>query len=293
MLVWKHLTLAPTFLPCLMLLMLLGSVCCFQLEIQKLLEKLRYDTKPPVREAAMAAIQAMSKLECLYQDKHQHENSNVPATTDTASEHAVDLHTCIGHGSENEDPSQLEQSGAAAPAAAAAAAMVRVPMLNIKSAVNRVNQSQSNKMHGDLTVDALSSKPMRQALAKGVDREREGGLECGWSGQGEMMMKDEGMPTKETWNQLLHHFDRITQQQTQLIEMVSSFGDSSRERLELLEQKVYSIELRMSGMEQRQSFGFPGMPPTPARAAQPTPARTGSFNYHVEKGSCSDKVASS
>ena len=74
------------------------------------------------------------------------------------------------------------------------------------------------------------------------------------------------MPTKETWNQLLVHFDRMTQQQTQLIEMVSSFGDSSRERLETLEQKVYSIELRLSGMEQRQSFGHPAFPPTPARA---------------------------
>ena len=72
------------------------------------------------------------------------------------------------------------------------------------------------------------------------------------------------MPTKETWNQLLLHFDRMTQQQTQLIEMVSSMGESSRERLEALEQKVYSIELRLSGMEQRQSL--PGFPPTPARA---------------------------
>ena len=74
----------------------------------------------------------------------------------------------------------------------------------------------------------------------------------------------ESMPTKETWDKLLRHFDRMTLQQTQLIEMVSAFSESVRERLETVEQKVFALELRQATVEQRQSL--PGMPPTPSRA---------------------------
>ena len=85
------------------------------------------------------------------------------------------------------------------------------------------------------------------------------------------------MPTKETWDKLLKHFDRMTLQQTQLIEMVSAFSESVRERLETVEQKVFALELRQSTVEQRQSL--PGMPPTPSRAvllgAACTPAAGG------------------
>jgi hypothetical protein len=229
--------------------------CCHQADINKLLDKLRYDTKPPVREAAQAAIQAMAKMQILYDAKHQDEIEQ--AAEDGASDHA-ELHTSMGEGEENEGSSQLAQSGHVA----AAAPVERIPMQNLKSSVNRVHSNKS-----ELSIEALSSKPMRLAASKGVEREREGGLESTNSSCfAQSAMRDESMPTKETWNQLLLHFDRMTQQQTQLIEMVSSFGDSSRERLESLEQKVYSIELRLSGMEQRQSFGLPGMPPTPARA---------------------------
>ena len=87
----------------------------------------------------------------------------------------------------------------------------------------------------------------------------------------------ESMPTKETWDKLLKHFDRMTLQQTQLIEMVSAFSESVRERLETVEQKVFALELRQSTVEQRQSL--PGMPPTPSRAvllgAACTPAAGG------------------
>ena len=160
----------------------------------------------------------------------------------------------MAEGAENGDPSQLAQ----AEHAPAAAPVELIPMHNLKSSMNR-----SHGLKGELSLESLSSKPARLAPSKGAEREREGeNLGATWGSQS--AMREEGMPTKETWNQLLLHFDRMTQQQTQLIEMVSSMGESSRERLEALEQKVYSIELRLSGMEQRQSL--PGFPPTPARA---------------------------
>lgn len=215
--------------------------------MDKLLEKCRYDSKPPVREAAMAAIQAMSKMESSYLANHP----DSAGSGDVSAENA-DLHASMGESEENEDPSELAQSGSVP------VPVDRVPMQSLKSSMNR---SHSNNK-SELSIEALSSKPMRLAVSKGPERDAD--LSSTWGAQ--TSARDEGMPTKETWNQLLVHFDRMTQQQTQLIEMVSSFGDSSRERLETLEQKVYSIELRLSGMEQRQSFGHPAFPPTPARA---------------------------
>jgi len=204
--------------------------------------------KPPVRDAALAAIQAMSKMQGAYDAKHP------SASPGNLSAEHLEQHASMAEGDENEDPSQLAQ----AEHAPAAAPVERIPMHNLKSSMNR-----SHGLKGELSLESLSSKPARLAPSKGAEREREGeNLGATWGSQS--AMREEGMPTKETWNQLLLHFDRMTQQQTQLIEMVSSMGESSRERLEALEQKVYSIELRLSGMEQRQSL--PGFPPTPARA---------------------------
>jgi hypothetical protein len=216
-----------------------------QSEINKLLETGRYDKQPPVREAAIAAIQLMSKNESVSKV-----NDNEEGVADESAEH----HDAgLEEGEENQDAAQLQQSGRPR--------VERLPLQNMKSSVNR-----SHGVKGELSLDALSSKPVR-APTRGAGLHADEGqdsLSATWGAPGSM--KDEGLPTKETWNKLLLHFDRMTQQQTQLIEMVSSFGESSRERLETLEQKVYSIELRLSGMEQRQSL--PGFPPTPARVTR-------------------------
>ena len=201
----------------------------FRDSIKKMLDTCRYDTKPPVRDAAQAAIKAVSEMENVYNEKH-----GIEACADQS-------HMGSNDNVENEDPLDVSQSSRMS----APAATERVPM-------RQMNRSHSNK--SETSIDTQFSKPARVAPLKGV------GGQGGWD--------EETMPSKDTWNQLLLHFDRMTQQQTQLIEMVSSFGDSSRDRLEALEQKVYSIELRMSGIEKRQSFSAPGMPPTPARAAR-------------------------
>ena len=218
-----------------------------QSDIQKLLEAGRYDGKPPVREAAVGAIQVLSKVEGMHKANHDAE-----AESDVLAE-SRDFLEGLGEGQQDEGSLQIPHS--------ASAPVERLPLQNLKSSVNR-----SHGLKGELSVEALSSKPARQA-SRGLGSQAEEGqdsLSTTWGGPG--AMKEEGLPTKETWNKLLHHFDRMTQQQTQLIEMVSNFGESSRERLETLEQKVYSIELRLSGMEQRQSL--PGFPPTPARATR-------------------------
>ena len=217
--------------------------------MDKLLERCRYDSKPPVREAAVAAIQAMSKMETTFLANHP----DSAESGDVSAEQA-DLNKSMGQREENDDSSELAQS------ASEPGLVARMPMQSLKSSMNRVHSNKS-----ELSIEALSSKTMRLAASKGPERDADS-MGSTWGAQ--TSARDEGMPTKETWNQLLVHFDRMTQQQTQLIEMVSSFSDSSRDRLESLEQKVYSIELRMSGMEQRQSFGHPAFPPTPARAVR-------------------------
>lgn len=80
------------------------------------------------------------------------------------------------------------------------------------------------------------------------------------------------VPSKEHWDTLLKHFDVITRQQDQLIDIVTSFSEATRDRLETVEQKVFALELRASHQDNRQSL--PGMPPTPSRAVG-TPSRYG------------------
>ena len=42
----------------------------FRDSIKKMLDTCRYDTKPPVRDAAQAAIKAVSEMENVYNEKH-------------------------------------------------------------------------------------------------------------------------------------------------------------------------------------------------------------------------------
>ena len=91
--------------------------CLRQVDINKMLEKCRYDSKPPVREAALAAIQAMSKTEMAYDAKHRDGGDS-----QTSSKHA-DPHASAAEDVENEDASVIAQSENAP-----AAAIERVPM---------------------------------------------------------------------------------------------------------------------------------------------------------------------
>jgi hypothetical protein len=134
-------------------------------------------------------------------------------------------------------------------------------MLNLKSSMNK-----SHGLKGELSIDALTSKPTRLA-PKGGEREREGYLTI-WVRPGAVRAGcgKRDCRQKKLGTSFCCTLTAMTQQQTQLIDMVSSMGESSRERLEALEQKVYSIELRLCGMEQRQSL--PGFPPTPAEPCE-------------------------
>ncbi|EKX41504.1 hypothetical protein GUITHDRAFT_141985 [Guillardia theta CCMP2712] len=203
-----------------------AQIMDYKNSIFELLDKCRYDRQPPVREVAAQALQQISKIEGLSRDGG---GSKKDDDWDVAE--ADDL--------ENQDPfpqASMEDLSLSRSS--------RTPLQSI----------QASSIKAELSKPDMSMEQNTRAKPANV-------LSATW---GSAAPAQGYVPSKEAWDQLLVHFDRITQQQTQLIEMVSGFSEQARERLETLEQKVFSLDLRMSSIDHRQSLS--GMPPTPARA---------------------------
>jgi hypothetical protein len=79
-----------------------------QADINEAINKCRYEPKPPVREAAVAAMQAMSKMQGAYDSRHV----AMPSASEgeLSAEH-LEQHASMEEGDENADPSQLSQAG--------------------------------------------------------------------------------------------------------------------------------------------------------------------------------------
>ena len=226
----------------------------FKQEISSIVEKNKYDKVKPVRDSAAQAAQILIQNGILDREDDPKQSDRMVTPR-------------FGQDGRGSAPSHSNDENANG----------RVPTGTSTSAPSTPPRNPMNQLQGMLNVripikaETTFDKGPLTTGALGVDA----GSSLAVS-QGPPLTAD-SMPSKETWDKLLKHFDRMTLQQTQLIEMVSAFSESVRERLETVEQKVFALELRQSTVEQRQSL--PGMPPTPSRAVllgtSCTPAASG------------------
>ncbi len=210
-------------------------------------EKNKYDKMKPVREAACLALAAIAKVSANPQCASADASAICESVLDeTTGADEVDM--------EESSRAELEQQAAMTMSQSAAQqqepATPRQPVHNSKAAAT---VSKSHAVPPDSTIKRTLSSSSANNMASSM------------AGNGGYV------PSKEQWDALLRHFDVITRQQDQLIEMVTGFSESARERLETVEQKVFAIELRLAQQDNRQSL--PGMPPTPSRAII-TPSKT-------------------
>jgi hypothetical protein len=210
----------------------------FKQDISAMVEKNKYDKVKPVRDAALQAAQVLTQNFVLDREEDtKHVDRMITPRSNPETRAAPS--------NDENDPSHGRVAGTYA---TAPTTPPRNPMHPLQSTFNAripIKVDSSFDQKGPLTTGALCSDPAAPNLA------------CS-------QLTADSVPSKETWDKLLKHFDRMTLQQTQLIEMVSAFSESVRERLETVEQKVFALELRQASVEQRQSL--PGMPPTPSRA---------------------------
>ncbi len=222
-------------------------VVAHKADMQGVAEKCKYDKMKPVRDAACLTLAAIAKTSSTGQPA-----SEAAASTDESGvcDSVVDESAAAddNDAEEKKDADSQQQSSMMRSQSSASQqepATPRQPVQNSKvSTVSRTHAAPP-----DSTIKRTMSGSSNNVAGNGNGY----------------------VPSKEQWDTLLRHFDIITRQQDQLIEMVTGFSESTRERLETVEQKVFAIELRLTQQDNRQSL--PGMPPTPSRAII-TPSKT-------------------
>mmetsp|Transcript_61897 Transcript_61897/g.147417 ORF Transcript_61897/g.147417 Transcript_61897/m.147417 type:complete len:548 (+) Transcript_61897:2-1645(+) len=239
--------------------------------ISTILETAKFDKMKPVREHAVQVIQLWKTKDGVHNipvalSTSVSKGARTPVVEEAEQEAVED------DDAENQAPGALGREGSGGDATP-----TRTPLQEKASA----NASRGGNRQEALTIEALSTSKRGNNPAAS---EKPHVPSAGAAEPGPVM----GFaPSREQWDQLLSHFDRMTVQQTNLIQMVQAFGDSARERLETVEQKVFAIELKLQHMDNRQRT--PSLPPTPARAGasyggHATPSRSAvkALNVHPE-----------
>jgi hypothetical protein len=213
-------------------------------DMQGVAEKCKYDKMKPVRDAACLTLAAISKTSSATQPSSGDAASpDESAVADSVVDESATADENDAEEKRDSEPQQAGMMRSQSSASQQEPATPRQPVQNSKvSTVSRTHAAPP-----DSTIKRTMSASSNNAVGNGY------------------------APSKEQWDMLLRHFDIITRQQDQLIEMVTGFSDTTRERLETVEQKVFAIELRLTQQDNRQSL--PGMPPTPSRAII-TPSKT-------------------